>query len=195
MKLQLYNYTSIESIATSHAQNDAGLFELNFRDERYLPFEGAGAISRWRIELPKDNNAFDFDSITDVVLMIKYSTREGGEILRDAAKTSLDGLRATFTGKGNEPPNAEGLKPALQRLFSMRHEFPGEWHKFLRPATDEQQELKIEITSEHFPNLQLQSKQPNRFRHLRKYEPGFQKCLYFHLQNPRSRILRRLKHW
>jgi hypothetical protein len=36
----------MQSIATSHAQNDSGMFELNFRDERYLPFEGAGAISR-----------------------------------------------------------------------------------------------------------------------------------------------------
>src|SRR5205807_695366 len=26
------------TIATSNAQNDAGVFELNFRDERYLPF-------------------------------------------------------------------------------------------------------------------------------------------------------------
>lgn len=41
----------VQAIATSGAQSDAGLFELNFRDDRYLPFEGAGAISRWRIEL------------------------------------------------------------------------------------------------------------------------------------------------
>jgi hypothetical protein len=27
------------------------MFELNFRDERYLPFEGAGAISTWQLEL------------------------------------------------------------------------------------------------------------------------------------------------
>lgn len=39
-------------IATSNAQNDSGTFELNFRDERYLPFEGAGAISKWRLDLP-----------------------------------------------------------------------------------------------------------------------------------------------
>jgi hypothetical protein len=42
---------SIQSVATSNAQNDSGLFELNFRDERYLPFEGTGAISSWRLEL------------------------------------------------------------------------------------------------------------------------------------------------
>src|SRR5207245_1215913 len=28
------------SIATSTAQNDAGVFELSFHDERYMPFEG-----------------------------------------------------------------------------------------------------------------------------------------------------------
>src|SRR5206468_47042 len=33
---------AIESIVTSSGQNDSGLFETNLRDERYLPFEGAG---------------------------------------------------------------------------------------------------------------------------------------------------------
>ena len=33
------------AIATSTAQSDAGVFEFNFRDERYMPFEGAGAVS------------------------------------------------------------------------------------------------------------------------------------------------------
>src|SRR5260221_8170183 len=53
------NFAATQSIATSHAQNDTGMFELNFRDERYLPFEGAGVISRWQIDLPRDTNAFD----------------------------------------------------------------------------------------------------------------------------------------
>ena len=44
----------INAIAASTGQSDSGVFELNFRDERYLPFEGAGAISKWRIELPAD---------------------------------------------------------------------------------------------------------------------------------------------
>jgi hypothetical protein len=34
------DFVSVQSIATSHGQNDAGLFELNLRDERFLPFEG-----------------------------------------------------------------------------------------------------------------------------------------------------------
>ncbi len=60
-------YGATEAIATSTGQNDAGLFELNFRDERYLPFEYAGAVSRWRIELPIETNAFDIDTVSDLI--------------------------------------------------------------------------------------------------------------------------------
>ena len=49
-----------ESIATSGGQNDSGLFELNFHDDRYLPFEFQGAVSRWRIEMPREDNYFHF---------------------------------------------------------------------------------------------------------------------------------------
>ena len=35
----------ITSIAVSTGQNDSGVFELSFKDERYIPFEGAGVIS------------------------------------------------------------------------------------------------------------------------------------------------------
>ncbi|MGH9921083.1 MAG: neuraminidase-like domain-containing protein, partial [Nitrososphaerales archaeon] len=55
----LYNLAALESIVTSSAQTDAGLFEVNLRDERYLPFEGAGAVALWMVQLPLDTNAFD----------------------------------------------------------------------------------------------------------------------------------------
>jgi hypothetical protein len=80
-----------EAIATSTGQNDSGLFEVNFRDERYLPFEYSGAIGRWRIELPQENNVFDFDSLTDVVMRLSYTSREGGEPLRRAATAAAGG--------------------------------------------------------------------------------------------------------
>ncbi|MBA3494224.1 MAG: hypothetical protein H0T87_08970 [Gammaproteobacteria bacterium] len=40
-------------MVTSSGQDDSGLFETNLRDEPYLPFEGAGVISTWRLEMPK----------------------------------------------------------------------------------------------------------------------------------------------
>jgi hypothetical protein len=34
-----------QQIAISRGVDDSGMFQLDFRDERYLPFEGTGAIS------------------------------------------------------------------------------------------------------------------------------------------------------
>ncbi len=36
------------------------MFELNFPDERYQPFEGAGVIGDWELELPKEARQFDY---------------------------------------------------------------------------------------------------------------------------------------
>jgi len=67
------------TIVTSSGQNDAGLFDVNLRDERWLPFEGRGAVSTWNLTLDQRDNNFDFSTITDVVLHIRYTARGGGD--------------------------------------------------------------------------------------------------------------------
>jgi Tc toxin complex TcA C-terminal TcB-binding domain len=131
------NFAAVQSIATSHGMNDAGLFEINFRDERYLPFEGAGAISRWRLEMPKANNALDFETISDVIFHVKYTAREGGTPLRQAAQQAL------ATGPQND----------LVRLFSLRHEFPDAWYRFLNlnAASGTGQSMTIDLGAVRFP--------------------------------------------
>src|SRR5919199_2106727 len=137
------NFGAIQSITTSTAQNDSGMFELNFRDERYLPFEGAGVISRWRLDMPKDCNAFDFDTISDVILKLNYTAREGGKLLGDKAKDALKGLQQT-----------EGL----WRMFSAKHEFPSQWYRFLHPSDEATaQSMRLDLTQERFP-FQLRGK-------------------------------------
>ena len=64
-----------QSIVTSGGSNDGGMFETNLRDERFLPFEGAGAESTWKLELPRDYPAFDYATISDVILDIRYTAR------------------------------------------------------------------------------------------------------------------------
>jgi hypothetical protein len=83
-----YESVAVQSIATSTGRDDSGTFELHFEDEGYPPFEGAGAVSRWRIDLPIETNAFDFATISDIVLELGYTAREGGQLLREAARTS-----------------------------------------------------------------------------------------------------------
>jgi hypothetical protein len=136
------NFAALQSIATSHAQNDSGLFELNFRDERYLPFEGAGAISRWRIDLPKDNNAFDFNTLSDVIIHMKYTAREGGDILKNAAKKAM------------QDAIADAEQNLLARFFNIKHEFPTEWQRFLTAADDTGDHIQtLKIPKDRFPFL------------------------------------------
>lgn len=70
------NNVPFKAIAVSHGKNDAGLFELRFDDSRYLPFEGAGVISRWRLEMDGPATAPIRPSISDVVLHLSYTAKE-----------------------------------------------------------------------------------------------------------------------
>ena len=110
---------AIQSIVTSGAINDGGLFETNLRDERFLPFEGAGAESAWKLELPnpQDYPAFAYTTISDVILHIRYTARQGVDPTK--VKTGLDNLFQQ-AGQSN-----------LALLFSLRHDFPTEWAAFV----------------------------------------------------------------
>jgi hypothetical protein len=82
----------VSSIAIGQAHGDSGMFELNFSKERYLPFENAGAISMWKLELPTHVRQFAYESISDVVLKLMYTARQGGAQLRTAAEKSIGDL-------------------------------------------------------------------------------------------------------
>jgi hypothetical protein len=140
------NFASLQSIVTSSAQNDSGLFETNLRDERYLPFENSGVISEWQLQLPADPSKgdpaqFDYDTISDVILHIRYTAREGGGLLRNGAIAHVKQLIADAQAVGSV------------RLFSVRHEFPTAWADFQGQKPDENQrfELTVNLRPEHYP--------------------------------------------
>jgi hypothetical protein len=141
----LHNLVGVQSISTSSAQADSGLFELSFRDERYLPFEGAGAVSSWRLELPSEFRQFDYDSIADVVLHISYTAREGGELLKEAVQDDLEDSLNLFLDVLAES------QTGLERLISIRGEFPNEFHQMLHPPADTPQATTVQLRREHFP--------------------------------------------
>jgi hypothetical protein len=139
-------FGSVQSIVTSSAQNDGGLFEATLRDERFLPFENAGAISDWQLRLPSDPSKdepaqFNYDTISDVVLHIRYTAREGGEELRRKAVGNLVTLIGDAQAAGSV------------RLFSVRHEFPDQWAKFRSqtPGPDQRAALTLNLRDEHYP--------------------------------------------
>lgn len=134
------DWAPMQSVATSSGQQDPGIFELNLRDERYLPFEGAGAVSRWRIELARGSNGFDVDTLSDVVLHLRYTARDGGAALRTAA---LEAEAEAAADVESSP---------LLRLFSARHELGPAWHRFRHPAADApEQVLVLDFSRDRFP--------------------------------------------
>jgi hypothetical protein len=125
----------INSIATSTGQNDSGVFELNFKDERYLPFEGAGAISSWRLELPKEIRQFDYGTIADVILHVKYTSVNGGEQLKNAAAAHIK----TLVEATKDLARDEGLFVVLD----LPHDYSTQWPKF---AADRSGARTLDIT-------------------------------------------------
>ncbi len=93
-----YNYAGAQSIVMSHAQDDPALFENNVHyqitDPRYLPFEGAGTISDWMLELPKPNgtDAAQFASAaasaSDVLIHLLFTTLDGDANFETMARNS-----------------------------------------------------------------------------------------------------------
>jgi hypothetical protein len=127
------NNIPVKAVAASSAQNDSGVFDLSFRDDRYLPFEGAGAVSEWSLELFNDlpaNNPdfgkplrqFDYSTISDAVLHVKYTAREDAGPFKNRA---IQNLRDYFNGVAGEPS---------VRFFNLRQEFPAQWDRFLHPS-------------------------------------------------------------
>jgi hypothetical protein len=136
----------IQSIVTSNAQFDSGVFDTNLRDERYLPFEGAGVISVWRLELPAAFRQFDYNTVADVILHIRYTAREGGATLKESC---LSELTAAINAIKHES-DAVGLS----RLFSLKQEFSTEWHRFTRTPVGVGPRIeKFAIQKSRFPFL------------------------------------------
>jgi hypothetical protein len=128
------------AIATSSGRNDGGVFELSFRDERYLPFEGAGAISQWQLELPRHFRPFDYDTISDVIVHISYVAEHNRE-LRDAIENIEDAVEGQLL---------HTLRNAgLTRVLSLRHDFSTAFHRLLHSPLDTS--VPIEISELHFP--------------------------------------------
>jgi hypothetical protein len=123
-----------QQIALSHVEEgekNNGLFELRFDDERYLPFENTGAVSTWRLELNGKKNSYNINALRDVIINLKYTAEQGGQIFASVVK----GL----------------LKPyPTARFFDVVQEFPDEWAAFLE---EDDNKLILPMSRDLFPNM------------------------------------------
>ncbi len=130
-------YGSTDEIVTSSGTADSGMFETNLRDERFLPFEGAGAISTWNLSLPAELATFDYTTISDVILHIRYTAREAGDPLGSQATKELVTMFDT-AGRSDQ---------AL--LFCLRYDFPTQWAAFVNGTGD----FDVTLEKQFFPYM------------------------------------------
>ena len=108
-----------------------GLFELRLDDERFLPFEGTGAVSTWRLELSGKRGSYNLNELNNVTIKLKYTALNGGNAFASAVKGML--------------------KPYPTAVYiNMAETFPQEWQAFIRGETEE---LDIMVKREMLPNL------------------------------------------
>ena len=124
-----------QQVAFSHTNTftgeSQGLFELNFNDDRYLPFEGTGAISTWQLELKGKRGSYSIDELTDITVNVQYTAKQGGKDFANGVKGML--------------------KPyPTSRYFNIANEFPNEWDKFLNSDSDD---LILNLTRDLLPNI------------------------------------------
>ena len=120
-----------QQIALSQGLNDNGLFVLNFDDTRYLPFEGTGVVSSWRLDMPKPYNAINFDSITDVIIRLQYTALSGGSVFQATVEQNLGDFKEN-------------------QLLMMAQEYASAWYGFIQQG----QPLQFSVGSNLFrPNL------------------------------------------
>jgi hypothetical protein len=146
-----------DTIVTSRAHEDAGLFDGAANDGRCMPFEGAGAISTWELRLPEDVRMFDYGTISDVLLHLRYSARHGSEALRTAAASSarsridaaLVGISERFGTLAD--PSAESRVTGLFHAFSLREQFPDAWRRLVSSSPSTPVELELPLTRDQLP--------------------------------------------
>ena len=126
------------SIATSNGQSDSGVFEFSFRDERYMPFEGAGAVSDWQLTLPKLLRAFDYNTISDVIIQLSY-TADFDESLKGHIETEAESL-VKVLAKSSSP---------LKRIFSLRKDLPNVYYPLI--SSPAKTEVPFTIEQRHMP--------------------------------------------
>lgn len=86
------NLRASQQIAVSQGINDSGMFVLNFGDERYLPFEGTGAVSDWQLKFPNFTSAQQqavLQSLNDVIIQVHYTALYGGSTFEQAVTNTL----------------------------------------------------------------------------------------------------------
>lgn len=125
------NWVMNQKVAITKGIDDAGMFVLDFNDQRYIPFEGTGAVSSWKLSMPRETNRINFDTISDVIIKVKYTALDGGESFLSEVKEKLSSAGRMYT---------------VFKHFNLNQEFSNDWYAFINGnAVEDKQTLDFKI--------------------------------------------------
>ncbi len=128
------NWNPNQEIIISSGINDAGVFQVNFNDEQYLPFEGTGAVSSWSLDIPQAANGFPLRSISDIIITVDYTAEDGGSTYA-AQITALSPL-SNYQGR---------------QYLSMRQLYSAAWFNFCNNPVNDSYALPFELVAQMYP--------------------------------------------
>ena len=128
------DWRASQQIVLSHVdqyEKSNGMFETRLDDDRFLPFEGTGAVSKWQLTINGKRGSVDFRELLDVTLVIKYTALQGGEVFADTVRGML--------------------KPYdTVHLIDFNYQFHQQWLAFLESPDDS---FEVAVTRDMLPNM------------------------------------------
>jgi hypothetical protein len=132
------NVNVMQQIAISKGEQNTGLINYDLSDQRYLPFEGTGAVSGWKLSLPLQQNPVDFDLIEDVIIKLQYTAANGGEGFAKSV-SQLPALRTR----------------TWVNYIDVLGQYPKDWKNFIdQTPINNSQTLEFEMPDLALPNTQ-----------------------------------------
>ncbi|MCV2883323.1 hemopexin repeat-containing protein [Aestuariibacter sp. AA17] len=123
-----------QQIALSHVDQyteNNGMFELRYDNERYLPFEGTGAVSLWKLDINGKAGSYNPNELLDVTIKLRYTAEQGGEAFASAVRGAL--------------------KPYTTSAFlDLAYSFPDAWQAFMQ---SDSQSMTVTVPRSLFPNM------------------------------------------
>ncbi len=139
------NWQAQQGIAITRARNDSGMFELDFGSDKYMPFEGTGAISSWQLAIPPENNRLDLSQLTDVVITLHYTAIDGGSTFDGSPSFRTDVLNVL---------RKHNVKYTGKLYLDAAQSFASAWYAFLNPpANPTTQTLTLDLQPGMLPYL------------------------------------------
>jgi len=132
------NVNVMQQIAISRGDQNTGLIGYDLSDQRYLPFEGTGTVSGWKLSLPLEQNPIDFDLIDDVIIKLQYTAANGGEGFAKSV-SQLPALRTR----------------TWVNYIDVLGQYPKDWKNFIEQTpVNDSQTLEFEMPDMALPNTQ-----------------------------------------